>query len=437
MTLSKAGGFSAPAFFYLIALISLISSAIMPQFFENKRTLHKEKKMSVHGVDFLIDFYALFDVPRDASTTSIKKAYQEKIKGYHPDILARAAPEFRERAKERARIFNEGWKILSKTKSRAEYDQQLISWNGPISRDGTPVVDLTRYQYQDDESLEHVLGMVATMSGFDPDAFELLEEQFNATDNPSEKLRRAYTKALEQKDLYLSLSESFRANSVGIETSNDGNPSIKYLADAQQRIEKGRERYNQDIEVGIQMITAGSVPMLPAGVENFEEVAQNDSERAIAIYREQAEQRFAQRSEEILQIATERQAVIEKRIELSTASYLHHEGVYTDKVLLGMKGKEGQAWFAFYVVESNITIDPRIDTGSLGDLTDRNQAQSILDLGYNIAIFEMQDGVPLWDQTMELVFKHFDLYLNQQGQALERGDTTVGEGEPEKSDQTD
>ncbi|MBK9175582.1 MAG: J domain-containing protein [Flavobacteriales bacterium] len=65
------------------------------------------------------DHYKVLGVPRDADTRSIKRAYRERVKQWHPD---------RNESSQAAEVFHalhEAYATLSDAESRADYDERL------------------------------------------------------------------------------------------------------------------------------------------------------------------------------------------------------------------------------------------------------------------------------------------------------------------------
>ncbi|WP_029165351.1 molecular chaperone DnaJ [Aminiphilus circumscriptus] len=77
------------------------------------------------------DYYKILDVPREASTEDIKKAYRKFVRKFHPD----ANPGNRE-AEERFKEINEAYEVLSDPQKRAQYDQ--FGFVGDIPQGGSP-----------------------------------------------------------------------------------------------------------------------------------------------------------------------------------------------------------------------------------------------------------------------------------------------------------
>ncbi len=72
-----------------------------------KRSVPKGEDKSPHEV---------LGVEAGASTAEIRKAYQEKVKQYHPDRVANAAPELQRLAELRTKELNAAYRALTGAK---------------------------------------------------------------------------------------------------------------------------------------------------------------------------------------------------------------------------------------------------------------------------------------------------------------------------------
>lgn len=70
----------------------------------------------------MLNYYHILGVPMGSSTETIKQAYREQIKFFHPDVF-HGNPEI---AYHKTLILNEAYEILSNADKRREYDARLI-----------------------------------------------------------------------------------------------------------------------------------------------------------------------------------------------------------------------------------------------------------------------------------------------------------------------
>ena len=58
------------------------------------------------------DYYSVLEVPRTATQDEIKKAFRKQAMKYHPDKVAGAGEEMREKATEKFRAINEAYEHI-------------------------------------------------------------------------------------------------------------------------------------------------------------------------------------------------------------------------------------------------------------------------------------------------------------------------------------
>ncbi len=70
-----------------------------------------------------MDYYAILDLPANATPEQIKANYRILVQLYHPDRLQHASPAVRGYAEERLKKINAAYSVLSNPEKRASYDQ--------------------------------------------------------------------------------------------------------------------------------------------------------------------------------------------------------------------------------------------------------------------------------------------------------------------------
>lgn len=74
-----------------------------------------------------MDYYKILEVPIDAGLETIRAAYRQKAKEYHPDKVESLGDDLRLLAARKMVLINEAYRILVDPESRAEYDQNKES----------------------------------------------------------------------------------------------------------------------------------------------------------------------------------------------------------------------------------------------------------------------------------------------------------------------
>src|ERR1700737_3591090 len=72
------------------------------------------------------DYYKILNVPREASSEDIKKAFRKLARQYHPDVA-----KDKKDAEEKFKQINEAYEVLSDPEKRKKYDQLGANWNQP------------------------------------------------------------------------------------------------------------------------------------------------------------------------------------------------------------------------------------------------------------------------------------------------------------------
>ena len=68
------------------------------------------------------DYYELLGIPFDADEDTIKRAYRNKMREWHPDNFANESAEKQNEAQEKTKKYNEAYEVLSNKEKKKEYD---------------------------------------------------------------------------------------------------------------------------------------------------------------------------------------------------------------------------------------------------------------------------------------------------------------------------
>jgi curved DNA-binding protein CbpA len=97
------------------------------------------------GVDYIIDLYAVAGAAPEADADALRRALNQRLVEYHPDRLEGLAPEFKSKGERMARLLNRARIVLLDPEKRQGYDEVMAEWEGPVSKDGTPIIRTDRY----------------------------------------------------------------------------------------------------------------------------------------------------------------------------------------------------------------------------------------------------------------------------------------------------
>ena len=145
------------------------------------------------GIDYLNDHYAILGIDRNANPDEITAAYRSKIKQYHPDVVARAAPEIQKKAQSKTEILTLAYHTLSDNNRRTAYDEKLRNFNQAlVSEDGIPIVDPSQKRINLDylvsgatwEEKEEWMKKIRLHVDYNETLFNVIEGQYKQEENP-------------------------------------------------------------------------------------------------------------------------------------------------------------------------------------------------------------------------------------------------------------
>jgi curved DNA-binding protein CbpA len=371
------------------------------------------------GVDYIIDLYRVAGAEREATEQEIKRALNERTLEYHPDRLEGLAPEFREKGERVARLLNRARGILLDSEKRTEYDQILLSWEGPISTDGTPVLSASRWEEarfmgKTAEEIETMFTeeaeKIAALSGYSPArlaALEMLLRQ--AGDEAPEELRAMYEEALSQQDLALAMEEAERSKILGLPDIGNENyvAQLGYGDVIASRLQTARTKKETQLQSAALGGTATRLALLAGEPEisNLEITAEFAADSEPAKY-------YELHAARIQAIATERDAVIDKRLENFQPEYPEAElqTELKENVIIGVIGDGKQMW-----LDANLDVDAdsaefKQVPADVAGLAKQQEFKAIIERGYGVMLVRPPERIDIHDVLGVAVGKYFDKY---------------------------
>lgn len=369
------------------------------------------------GVDYLVDLYAVIGAARDTDPDQLKSIIRDRTREYHPDRLEGLAPEFRSKGEQMARLLNRARGILLDPENRSEYDIILNKWDGPVSDSGTPVITMDSYTKAmaatlDPEELEATFQAqrekLVDLTGYKPGRLGLLERMVAEIDSElPDDLRGEYEEALLEADRILAIQEAERAKLLGLDISERRyEATLDYASVVAGEIEASRGAEQKRLY----MIALGGVPTrlaLLAGVE-----IEDRSEDSLPARPEdvQLPRYFDLQAEKVLELAKERESILERRLANFRVNYpaaeLQIENHNT--VAIGVVTESGTTWFCVY-------RDPKTDDVTTIELDETTQAaldaerfEEAISTGKNVITFTPLEQINLTTLFNEALTKHFN-----------------------------
>ena len=370
------------------------------------------------GVDYIVDLYAVVGVNREASEPEIKHSIRERMTEYHPDRLEGLAPEFRAQGQEMTLLLNRANEILLDTDKRRDYDEILEEWQGPVSESGFPIIRTDRIMQAQLEgvSVEEIersfaerAEKIAALLGYAPQRLEFLQRMIDASEGElADDLRAEYEAALLQKDQALAVEEAERAQLLGLPrvvdrefcTTND------YAALVSRAIEDTRQERQEEAERLAIGGVASRLALLAATDGEGDAAAQTPATFAQL---EALPPYFDDQAAQIKKIATEREAILETRLSNLVLTYPSPEAQteYTEKLALGIEGKEGVTWIGMEIGENDTAAGSTLPEDIEALLLARDFRQ-VIDRGYNVATLPFMEQIEITDLVRVAAGKYTD-----------------------------
>lgn len=356
----------------------------------------------IHGIDYLVDYYALLGIEKDAAAEDITKAYREQVRQWHPDVVARASPQLQREAQFKTEILTEAYAVLSNPEKRTAYDEKLQTFDGPISTSGNPVIDLKRRRIDIDaivsgagwEEKQQIMDYAKQVSGYDEALFAVVKKHYEA--NPDNDEESAYKSMLQKKLAFLSALESIAWEDAGV--ANQDEPKMVFFPD--EHVTR-REEQLRDIEAvvaagidkRVNALAAGEAPkLLTAGKEYTEVDAKAD---ALALKQELAEtaiRNLHSHRDEIIGAASERAKVLEELLRFTEWEYYPGEQVFNglhDSLLILIAEKGAVKAGILYEMKEGVAVPSvqKLEKRLLGEMKCcRCFFEQFLDSGVSVAI---------------------------------------------------
>lgn len=293
---------------------------------------------SIHGEDYIIDYYAILGVTQDATADEIKKAWRSIMRETHPDVVARASDKIQRQAERDAKFAQQAYNVLSDPEKRIEYDQLLATFpEGLISPDGTAILNLRRRTINTNYlvsgaklDLTEVKAQAKAMSGYNDEIFQFLKTQIETLESPPSPIIAAYMALLGQRLFYLTLLEDLSWEEAGVMKQDDTKHLVSAKAHLEQRqdqVAATREEIVDRVTKQTLALTAGGSSMLLS--DSRHQVDEDQlQENPLAVAKklsELATQRYDELSQAILDIAKDKANTLEELLKYLSWDYLTSE----------------------------------------------------------------------------------------------------------------
>jgi curved DNA-binding protein CbpA len=369
------------------------------------------------GIDYLVDLYAVAGTAPEVGADELKNALKQRILEFHPDRLEGLAPEFKSKGERMARLLNRAKVVLLDADRRQGYDMLLAEWDGPISKDGTPVISINRVLQAEmagktDEEIEAIFTEQATqlesLSGYSPNRLSFLEKMIEqASDDISEDLRAEYEDALLSYDRILAIQEAERSRLLSLpDIEKIGyRAGLDYAEDITLEIEAAREAVIERGRVEALGGVARQLALLAGeGTDVFSTSVVVASTQGLPAY-------FDSQAQKVIEIVSKRQEIVEKRLSNFMPDYPFAElqQAAMNNLAIGM-GDGDFKWFKVAFDYTSGSADVQSMPADIFMLLKSGDYKAVIKLGYNVLIYSPLDQIDIKTQLFTCIQKHADKY---------------------------
>lgn len=372
------------------------------------------------GIDYITDLYAVVGIEQTAEPDEIKKALNEAIRQYHPDLLERLAPEFRHRGEQMARILNKARGILLDADKREEYDDILDSWDGLVSTTGTPAITITRSLQAELEQKSND-EIIAEMVSKDEQVDKLINPHEGlvvllqgmvegAGDDVPEDLLEQYEEALLNQDRSLAIKEAERTDILGLPLLDrrQFRAGLDYEGKVVLAIEKKTEEYKNDV-LSLALGSSATRLALLTGETTIPQPSSTEIEHVSQVI---LPAYFEIVASQVKGIAAQRQTIVEKRLAIFRPKYPEEEAQQEAKsaVLIGI-GDDKLSWYCATYNAENQNVDFANIPDDVRHLLDARDYLSVINADYNVMTFDVLEHIDLQNLLAEALDKYVTKYF--------------------------
>lgn len=368
------------------------------------------------GVDYIVDLYQVVGVEPLAEADIIKSTIRARMMEYHPDRLQGLAPEFKTTGERMATLLNRANAILLDPTKRAQYDEILEAWEGPVSKDGIPVINMNTFLRADmtgktpEEIEAHFEGQrekIKSMVGFSPSRLELLERMLEtAPPDMQDDLRRELDATLLAQDRVLSIEEAERGRLVGHEIHERYETQIGYAESVVVAIEQAKE----EIKAEHTFRALGGVGMRLALLAGESTTAAETEESATLVPAGALPAYFEDQAKKIAEIVEQREDILQKRLENFEPNYFVPEVQLEPKGQFAVLVKGGgnstfAHWFGF-TYDGGSRVESIVIPEDVQAMLDAEEYEQAYEAGFNTFSFVHLDHIDLPTLLNEAVTKY-------------------------------
>jgi len=368
------------------------------------------------GVDYIVDLYSVVGLSQEATPEELKHSLNERTMEYHPDRLQGAAPEFRSKGERMAMLLNRARHILLDGERRAEYDEILSTWNGPLSTDGTPVITVNRALQMDiadmtPEQIEDIFTAQTTqieaVTGYKPSRLSFLESLIEkAGGEVDDAIRQEYEDALLQRDRTLAIQEAERSRLLGLPDIEKDRyvAALGYGDQIEERVDSTRTELKEQLQMQVLGGVSTRLALLAGdnAPKESNAIIPSNTSLALPAY-------FEDQATKVMEIAKEREAISEKRLSIFQPSYPEAElqTKFREDLVIGVSGS---LWLGVKIETEELQANFGDLPDDVVELLEQGDFKTVIEKGFNVLTIELLEHIDIQDLLIAAIEKYLNKY---------------------------
>ena len=369
----------------------------------------------VHGKDYLIDYYAVLGVPRDADPDALRAAYIKLRQQWNPDRVQGMAQQIVEQTTKKAALVTEAYKVLGDPEKRAEFDRKLTNWAGPISTSGNPVVDPTAPHFDPRPLLfggaatpaarEKAERLLEELAPGDAGMLAMVEQMLEKSGAvPDEQQLAIVRRLLAAKNKRLAMQASFQWELLGFSGRIAPVLGRKMLEQAATAVQDSRLFLAEQGANIARQIAGGDLKLLNGATEASLELSSPESQQAFVA---DALARYDQGVEELKRIQEEREDVYRKMAAALAVRYPGEQPELFDDFVVGLRQfGEILGTFSFHVDGNNVRIVEDLAPDPIALFGQPDRMAAVVAGRVNVLVVEIVECLEIRDHLELAVRRH-------------------------------
>jgi hypothetical protein len=288
----------------------------------------------IEGVDYIIDFYAVLEVDRNAPPEDIRRKGNRLRGSYHSDKTGKLPDDLASDARGKFDLYSKAMGVLLDPEKRRLFDERLDSFPAHlVSTNGNAIVDVTRRRIDLDYLLSGKIKDISelqkrgkVMSQYDESGLDATRSAYTAMPD-NEAIKAVYRLQLHAKLTYISIMEDLMWWQAGVQGDTGPTGLITHVDDYLERIDAeiksvATEQIPKNMKQRLLAETSGLATALLLGDSSGQQTESGTGTDISTVVQKRMVENFSSRTEAIREYAREKQETLRELLELTDYEFL-------------------------------------------------------------------------------------------------------------------